>query len=123
MRRLPSRVARTAQSAFSRADTALSEVRDAATLAEADAAAQRFNAAFQSFTRAKPVLQATLPTARLKGLAADTFAAASAWREAANQALPGVGAATRELVQPDRLEAQRNRVSASIDRLVIDLYA
>ena len=115
--------ARTAQTAFTLADTALSDVRDAATLAQADAAAGRFGTAFASFTNAWSGLQASLPAARLKRQAADTMAAAAAWRHAANQSLPGGGEATRELIQPDRLELQRNRVSASIDRLVIDLDA
>ena len=113
--------ARSGQTAFIIADGALTEVRMAATLAEADAASQRFAAQYGRFTRAWSDLQPRLGPA-LRQDAAGTLVLAQQWRQAADAYLPKASPrGVAKLVQPDRLAAWRDGISAKIDDLVVKL--
>ncbi len=115
--------ARTAQTAFILSDLALNEVRNAATLADADAASVRFNTYFTRFQTAWSFMATTLDSAALRKQASDTLENAHAWHNAAKDALPGEGHGTTDLLQPDRLEVKTNAVSTSIDTFVSSLTA
>lgn len=113
--------ARSGQTAFIVADSALTEVRMAATLAESDAASERFAVQYGKFTKAWSDLQLRLE-ADLRDDAAGTLALAQHWREAADAYLPKARpVGVSGLVQPDRLAAWRDDISKKIDRLVVKL--
>ena len=113
--------ARSGQTAFIVADSALTEVRMAATLTEGDAASERFAAQYEKFTKAWSDLQPRLG-AELRDDAAGTLALARQWRQAADAYLPKARpAGVSSLLQPDRLAAWRDEISKKIDRLVLRL--
>ncbi len=113
--------ARVGQSAFGLADDALHDPTDAPVLAEADAAAARFRAQYDRLTTALAALRGRLSDPHLREDAAGIERAIADWREAAGRYLPGSGAGSRELPQPDRIQAQRQAISLSIDALVQSL--
>jgi methyl-accepting chemotaxis protein len=116
--------ARLGQNAFILANAALTEVRNAATLGEADGAAARFETQFARFTAAWSELRSRLPDAQLQSDAAQTLAAVQVWQQAAKHYLPGGHEpAALSLPQPDRLEKQRDTISSRVDQLVEDIGA
>ena len=116
--------ARLGQNAFILANAALNEVQNAATLGEADGAAERFETQFTRFTAAWSELQSRLSDAQLETHAAETLIAVRGWQQAAEHYLPGRHEpAALSLPQPDRLERQRDLISSRVDQLVKDIGA
>src|ERR1700761_5205050 len=115
--------AHTGQTAFLLADHALSEVRAAPTLQEADARTARFTGDFDRFVAAWSGLTTYLTAPEAREQARQTLAEATEWRRAAGSYLPGGSARTQILIQPDRLQSMSENVSAGIDRLVYGLGA
>jgi methyl-accepting chemotaxis protein len=115
--------ARRGQAAFDLANIALAEVRNAATLNEADRAGERFKTQVEAFQKSWSALQPRLSTPLLVNEASNTMATTETWRSAASAYLPGDHKRTLSLPQPDQLEAQRVSISDGIDHLVADLDA
>ncbi len=111
--------ARSAQLAFAQADRALGDARAAATLSQADTAAEVFRDRIAAFSGAWGALQAVLDDAGALDTAAQIGTRAAAWQDRAAGLLTG-GMAISHLAQRATLERQRDELWGAIDRLVAD---
>jgi methyl-accepting chemotaxis protein len=112
-------LARSAQLAFARADRALSDAQAAATLSQADAAAEVFRKQIATFGGGWSQLQVSLDDEDRRQAAAQIGTRTDNWQRAAS-ALLTRGSPSGQLVQHVTLDRQRDELSSAIDRLVAD---